>query len=59
MTYTVPRLPEGILLSACGVVLLIVVIFLESDKRKKKVPVAGPSDDASNDVPDELGSDQN
>ncbi|MBR5426476.1 MAG: YfhO family protein [Clostridiales bacterium] len=59
MTYTVPRLPEGILLSACGVVLLIVVIFLESDKRKKKVPVAGPSDDASNDVPDEPGSDQN
>ena len=40
-------------------IILIVVIFLESDKRKKKVPVAGPSDDASNDVPDEPESDQN
>ncbi|MBP5418017.1 MAG: YfhO family protein [Clostridiales bacterium] len=50
MTYTVPRLPAGILLSVCGIVLLIVVTFLESDKRKKKVRVTGPCDDSPNDA---------
>ncbi len=49
MTYSVPRLPEGILLSVFGVAVLITVIFFESDKRKKKVRITEPSDDSPND----------